>query len=251
MDMSPLPSIGLPPVARLPGDGPDDRSDDRQVPRWRPGLALPLHGEIMAEGCDAAGAGLALALLLDGLAADGRAAQAGDGREEKALLWVQDATCARLTGRPYRPGLPPPLRHRLIHVLAKKPEDALFALEEGVRCRDLACVIGEIAGNPKALDFTASRRLSLAAQRHAVPLLLVRIDAQRDLSSARMRWQVRPAPSTAPRWNAAAPGAPAWQAELFRSRSHAPGQWLLRAAEMGLAVDDQADDLAPASRSQR
>ena len=73
---------------------------------------------------------------------------------------------------------------------AATPEDALFALEEGLRCRELACVIGEIAGNPKALDFTASRRLSLAAERHGVPLVLVRLDAARDLCSARMRWQV-------------------------------------------------------------
>ena len=141
---------------------------------------------------------------------------------------VQDAAARRLGGRPYRPGLPEPLRHRLVHVAAKTPEDLLFALEEGVRCRDLAFVIGELAGNPRALDFTASRRLSLAAEKHGVPLVLVRLDAARDLSSARMRWQVRSAPSLPPRWNADAPGSPAWRAELFRSRAHAPAVWILR-----------------------
>jgi len=123
--------------------------------------------------------------------------------------------------------LPPSLRRRLVHVLAAKPEDALFALEEGLRCRELACVIGEIGGNPKALDFTASRRLSLAAERHRVSLFLVRLDAARDLSAARMRWQVAAAPSPPPRWNAAAPGAPAWRAELFRARAYPPGEWIL------------------------
>src|SRR5690606_35267307 len=173
------------------------------------------HSEIFAAGNDASGAALALALALQGI----RAA----GQEERSLLWVQDRASRRLNGRPCRAGLPPELRRRVIHVAARKPEDALFSLEEGVRCRDLACVIGEIAGNPKALDFTASRRLSLAAEKHGVPLFLVRLDAERDLGSARMRWQVRSAPSRPPRWNAQAPGAPAWHAELFRSRAHPPG----------------------------
>jgi protein ImuA len=198
-----------------------------RAPRWRPGLGGARHSEVFAGGGVAGGAAAALALALD---------EAG-GLGERAVLWVQDAAALRLNGRPYRPGLPEPLRHRLIHVAAKTPEDLLFALEEGMRCRDLAFVIGELAGNPKALDFTASRRLSLAAEKHGVPLVLVRLDAVRDLSSARMRWQVRSAPSPAPRWNAFAPGAPAWHAELFRSRAHALGEWILRDDGHVLAAD--------------
>ena len=59
-------------------------------------------------------------------------------------------------------------------------------------------MIGEIAGNPRALDFTASRRLTLAAEQHGVPLWLVRLDAARDLVSARMRWEVRRGAFAAP-----------------------------------------------------
>jgi protein ImuA len=177
------------------------------------------HSEVFASGGEASGAALALALALDGLPQE--------RIKGRSVLWVQDKASLRLNGRPYRPGLPATLRRRLIHVRADKPEDALFALEEGVRCRELACVIGEIAGNPKALDFTASRRLTLAAEKHGVPLLLVRHDAQADLSSARMRWRARAAPSLPPRWNAEAPGSPAWHAELFRARGHPPGEWIL------------------------
>jgi protein ImuA len=198
-----------------------------RAPHWRPGLGGARHCEVFASGCEAGGAAAALALALDGLGALG----------ERSILWVQDAAALRLGGRPYRPGLPELLRHRLIHVAAKTPEDLLFALEEGVRCRDFAFVLGELAGNPGALDFTASRRLSLAAEKHGVPLTLVRLDAERDLSSARMRWQVRSSPSPAPRWNAYAPGSPAWHAELFRSRSHAPGEWILRDDGHVLAAD--------------
>ena len=205
-----------------------------RAPRWRPGLVGARHSEIFASGREAGGAAaaLALALAMDGLRTAG-AAQA----EERAFLWVQDAAALRLTGRPYRAGLPEALRSRLIHVAAKTPEDMLFALEEGIRCRDLAFVIGELAGNPRALDFTASRRLSLAAEQHGVPLYLVRLDAARDLSSARMRWEVRSAPSSVPRWNAAAPGRPSWRAELFRARAHAPGEWILRDEGNHLAAD--------------
>lgn len=188
------------------------------MPHWQPGLGGgALHGEVFASAREARGAALALALALD-------AATAG---EERCWLWVQDKSALRRGGRPYQPGLPPALRHRLIHVAAQTPEDALFALEEGLRCRDLAFVVGEIAGNPKALNFTAARRLSLAVERHGTPLWLVRLDASPDLSSARQRWQARAAPSVPPRWNAAAPGAPAWQAELFRARAHPPGKWIL------------------------
>jgi len=202
------------------------------VPRWRPGVACALHSEVFACGSDTSGAALALALALDGLDQD---------RSERGVLWVQDAASLRLTGRPYRHGLPAALRNRLIHAVAARPEEALFALEEGVRCRELACVIGEIAGNPKALDFTASRRLTLAAERHGVALILVRLDAARDLSSARMRWQVAAAPSLPPRWNAAAPGAPAWRAELFRSRAHPLGEWILRDDGQALAAEPPPD----------
>jgi len=215
-------------------------ASSKHVARWCPGLALGCrHGEIFAPAGEGSGAGLALALALDAL----RSASpdpAADTPDERAWLWVQDRAAIRRSGRPYRPGLPAPLRHRLIHVAAERPEDALFALEEGLRCRDLAFVIGEIAGNPKALDFTASRRLSLAAEKHGVPLWLVRLDAARDLGSARMRWEARVAPSLPPRWNPAAPGAPAWSASLFRAHTYQPGEWILRDDGLALVAEPAA-----------
>lgn len=203
--------------------------------RWRPGLAAvqgpALHNEIFASSREGAGAAAALALALDDWR--NRPGAEKETEDSRAVLWVQTREAARLTGRPYRPGLPEPLRSRVIHVFAAKTEDALFALEEGLRCRDLAFVLGELAGNPKALDFTASRRLSLAAEKHGVPLFLVRLDAHRELSAARMRWEVGCAPSPEPRWNPQAPGAPRWRAELFRARMHAPGTWGLGEEEGG------------------
>jgi protein ImuA len=215
--------------------------------RWRPGLAeQPFHSEIFAPAGEASGAGLALALARDALAS------AGGDQDSRHVLWVQDRAAIRLGGRPCLAGLPPDWRRRLLHVAAATPEDALFALEEGLKCRDLACVIGEIAGNPRALSFTASRRLSLTAEKHGVRLWLVRLDAAPDLSSARMRWQARAAPSPLPRWNPAAPGTATWHAALFRARRHAPGEWTLsdengtlRPADTAAAAPDHGDLARP------
>ena len=209
-------------------------------PRWRPGLnAQPFHSEIFAPANEASGAGLALALARDATTS----LAAGEGKDTRQILWVQDRVAIRKGGRPCLAGLPEDLRHRLIHVAAATPEDALFALEEGLKCRDIACVIGEIAGNPKALSFTASRRLSLTAERHGVRLWLVRLDAAPDLSSARMRWQARAAPSPPGRWDPAAPGPATWRAELFRARAHAPGQWSLSddAGTLRIASEPDSD----------
>ena len=199
----------------------------------------PLHGEIFAPAGEGVGAALALAFAVNSI----REGQTGN------WLWVQDTRAMRLGGRPYQPGLPAALRQGLVHVAVKRPEDALFALEEGLRCRDLAFVIGEIAGNPKALNFTAARRLSLAVERHGVPLWLVRLDAQRDLSSARQRWAARSAPSLPPRWNRSAPGAPAWQAELFRARAHPPGTWVLEGDGGNLRMRDAHSPAVEAGES--
>lgn len=203
-------------------------------PRWQPDAPLPLHSEIFTPATQAVGAGAALAFALGSLRAANDEASSLEGR---SVLWVQDARAIKLGGRPYRAGLPEMLRHRLVHVAARTPEDALFAMEEGLRCRDLALVVGEVAGNPRALDFTASRRLTLTAEKHGVPLLLVRLDAEADLSSARMRWRMQSATSSPPRWNIAAPGRPSWHAELFRARSHPPGEWILRDEPERLAAE--------------
>ncbi|MEQ8412097.1 MAG: recA-like protein [Erythrobacter sp.] len=229
-------------AARLTAAGDLASLSSPREGRWRPGLVdQPLHSEIFASIGDASGAGLALALARDALAVVTASPDPlAEPHDRRHVLWVQDARAVERGGRPYLHGLPRDLRNRLIHVAARTPEDALFALEEGLKCRDLACVIGEIAGNPRALDFTASRRLSLTAEKHGIALWLVRLGAEADLSSARMRWRVAAAPSARPRWNADAPGSSAWAAELFRARSHIPGQWTLRDDDGRLHTDRSA-----------
>ena len=90
----------------------------------------------------------------------------------KPMLWVQDRMAILESGRVYPPGLP---SQELIHVEARDARDALWAMEEGVRCAALSAVIGEIWGDPKVLDFTATRRLAVASERSGVGCWLVRL----------------------------------------------------------------------------
>ena len=140
----------------------------------------------------------------------------------KPLLWVQDRMAILESGRVHPPGLP---SRNLIHVEARDAKDALWAMEEGLRCAALSAVIGEIWGDPRALDFTATRRLAVASERSGVAAFLIRLGGHANLSGARMRWRIGSAPSLINDLDPRAPGAPAWEAELFRARGAPPGRW--------------------------
>ncbi len=139
-------------------------------------------------------------------------------------LWVQDRMAILEAGRLYPPGLD---ATDLIHVAARDSQGALWAMEEGLRCASIGAVIGELYGDPQTLDFTATRRLAVAAERHGVAALLIRLGGHANLSGARFRWRVASAPSLANQFNPRAPGAPAWEAELFRARGAQPGCWTI------------------------
>ena len=140
----------------------------------------------------------------------------------KPVLWVQERMAILESGRVHPLGLSIP---ELIHVEARDARDALWAMEEGLRCAGLSCVIGEIWGDPAVLDFTATRRLAVAAERSRVPCWLARLGGSANLSGARMRWRIGSAPSLANPLDLRAPGVAAWDAELFRARSMPPGRW--------------------------
>ena len=140
----------------------------------------------------------------------------------RPLLWVQDRMAILESGRIYPPGLG---LADLIHVEARDARAALWAMEEGLRCSALSAVIGELWGDPTSLDFTATRRLAVAAERSGVACWLVRLNGTANLSGARMRWRIASRPSLANPFDPRAPGLPAWDAELFRSRASPPGRW--------------------------
>jgi protein ImuA len=140
----------------------------------------------------------------------------------KPLLWVQERMAILESGRIYPPSLG---CSDLIHVEARDARSALWAMEEGLRCSALGAVVGELWGDPQALDFTATRRLAVAAERSGVAAFLIRLGGHANLSGARMRWRIASRPSLLHPFDHRAPGSPAWDTELFRARGFPPGRW--------------------------
>ncbi|MCW2362620.1 MULTISPECIES: ImuA family protein [Sphingobium] len=95
--------------------------------------------------------------------------------------------------------------------------DLLRAAVDALRCSGLSAVVVEGWGPMPALDLTASRRLTLAAEKSGVTLLLLRPDAPPVPSAGQTRWQVAAAPSLALPGNA--PGLPTFDVTLLRQRS--------------------------------
>ena len=143
---------------------------------------------------------------------------------KRPLLWVQERMAILESGRVHPPGF---RFADLIHVEARDAKAALWAMEEGLRCAAIGAVIGEIWGDPASLDFTATRRLAVAAERHGVAAWLVRLGGTANLSGARMRWRLASGPSLLHPLNPRAPGPAVWDAELFRARGASPGRWLV------------------------
>ncbi len=168
------------------------------------GLAVAAAHEFYADTEGDHMAALALALLL-----------AGRSPRPGALLWLQ---AGRQRARPYAPGLAG-LGLAPARVLLVRAPDVLAQLRaaaEAVRCRGLAAVLLECAGEAGLFDLTASRRLALAAAASGVSLFAVRGGVAVP-SAAATRWRVAARPSRA--LLAGAPGRPAFGVALERSRA--------------------------------
>ncbi|CAO3417952.1 ImuA family protein [Azospirillum endophyticum] len=131
---------------------------------------------------------------------------------------------------------------RLLAVRAVRPGDALWAMEEALRCPALSVVLGEL----ERPDLTASRRLQLAAESSGVTGFLLESSAglpggsakgkrAEDLSAAVTRWRLNAAHSLDEEEDAApcpagglpGLGTPRWSVALERCRGGRPGRWTL------------------------
>jgi len=138
----------------------------------------------------------------------------GDG----PLLWLRQDSGVRGGGGLYAPGLialgcDPA---RIIEVRTPDEVTLLRAAGDAVRCQQLAAVLVEPWGAARAFDLTASRRLSIAAEKTGVTVLMLRNDADPGPSAAQTRWRIRAIPSRA--LEAEAPGVATIEIALIRHR---------------------------------
>lgn len=111
---------------------------------------------------------------------------------------------------------------RLVMVAVAQRRDLLWAMEEALRCRAVAAVIGEVRGG--AIDNVAVRRLSLAAAESGALTLLLRTAPADDTSTAATRWIVGAAPSAPAAHDL---GASRFAAQLVRNRRGPAGSWII------------------------
>jgi protein ImuA len=196
-------------------------------------------------------------------------ARAGAGNRGGEVLWITTDFARREGGGPYGPGLDLfglSSAHLLV-LTVSRPTDVLWAMEEGLRCRALACVIAELTGEGAEADLTATRRLSLAAREGVSARvsglgLLIRHRVTPMPSAAATRWHVAGAASLPDRLAqlSGGLGRPRFDLSLRKNRRGPSGRWLVewdhheRAFQPALSVGVAAPaldrpDRAPARRA--
>ncbi len=205
-------------IARLEGrsftplNGPARTGDE--------GLPRALNAAITAPGLHE----IAVAAYGDGPAAIGfccaiLARRAVHG-QNLPVLWCTSAHDAWDGGQLYGPGM---VRFglapaRVILATARREQDVLWALEEGLR----SSALDAVAGLAATAGLTEARRLSLAAQDHGAACFLIRPPGASGASAAWTRWRIAAAPSPPQPLDPDAPGGAAWSVTLERDRGAPP-----------------------------
>jgi protein ImuA len=185
------------------------------------GLACGALHELAPAAPAQFGTALGFALALAALRTGG-----GNGRIS-AALFIQTDFAALEAGALYGPGLEClglPM-DRLIVLRVPRPVDALWACEEALKSRGVAIVIAELPAAGEAADFTATRRLTLAARAGGGLGLLLRHRPLPIATAAATRWQVAAAPSTPDRFGGL--GRTAFDLSLNRNRRGHSGRFIV------------------------
>lgn len=222
-------------IDRIAGDGPSLEAGPLPATAatgWRTGVPdidarLPAGGlephaahEVVARSCGDAPAALGFAAALAARRLLGLKPE-----DRRPVLWVRALGEVSEYGRLYGHGLARfGLSHdRLLTVSLRKPAAVLWTIEEALRSRAVSMVVCD--GDHNRFDLTATRRAMLAGHEGETPCVMVFTGARNGATAARTRWMVSPAPSIPPPYDETAPGNPAWNLILTRSRGGRPGAW--------------------------
>lgn len=155
-------------------------------------------------------------------------------RRAGQVLWVVER------GDVFGPGLAGAGLHPDRVLYAEAGKQVLLVMEEGLRQKGLAGVVGEITGR---LTLTASRRLQLAAESTGAMAIALRRPKKLiapEPNAAVTQWRVSalpsgPALSSAPEVPGVGRGR--WRLELLRSRGGRMGEWMVEACDAAGYLD--------------
>lgn len=138
-------------------------------------------------------------------------------QQKGACLWISTK----------RTLFPPSLKlfgiepERIIFIDLSRQKEALWAIEEGLKCKSLSCVVGELP----ELSFTESRRLQLAVESSCVTGFIHRKKPKAENTTACItRWKIKPIVSET-EGKLPGLGFPRWHVELAKVRNGIPGSW--------------------------
>jgi len=111
--------------------------------------------------------------------------------------------------------------HQIIFIDLEQERDVLWAMEEALKCKELAAVVAEV----RDITFAQSRRLQLALEKSRVTGFILRTASDRITSTACVaRWKISPI-QTEQIDGLPGLGFPRWEVELLRVKNGNPGKW--------------------------
>jgi protein ImuA len=158
-------------------------------------------------------------------------------------LMQQTGSCLWISTR--RTIFPPALKtfgiepDRILFIDVNNVKDALWAMEESLKCNALNAVVGEFT----ALTFDESRRLQLAVEQSKVTGFIHRFKPKVENTVACVsRWKIAPLFSELPD-ELPGMGFPRWNIDLLKVRNGKPGSWQVKWSPQGgleyIQVDKQ------------
>jgi protein ImuA len=115
----------------------------------------------------------------------------------------------------------------IIFIDVKREKDKHWVMEEALKCKGLAAVVGEL----QDLDFTVSRRFQLAVEQSDVTGFVIRQSPrQLNTTACVTRWKITQLPGV-PIEDLPGLGYPNWNIELLKVRNGKPGSWQIECVD--------------------
>jgi len=143
----------------------------------------------------------------------------------KQLLWIQHDFAAIETGRLHAIESFGIALSSLLLLQVPRAIDALWAMEEALKCSAVAAAVADIAEEDSIVDLTATRRLSLAARDGGGLGILLRHRPSPMPSAAATRWDIAAVPGERDRFGGL--GRTAFALSLVRNRCGPCGRWIM------------------------